>query len=232
MPAGQCQHITDHKVFSSPLYILERKLLYSMFRTCIKQGLLKLYKIIICLIARVFRIYGPERTQFVESLVASDIDELPNYKAILSRFLNEEEKYPGILDDCLVQKFPDHIWIVNNAINACKIANLIKEKQVKNVQNISANFSLEQNQLEHCLLSVQGPRSEEALQRLIQDQEHIICGLKLGQGSPISIYKENCYISRTGYTGEDGFEVLCSKSSQPIILLSFLDLNTDTPRRT
>lgn len=141
-------------------------------------------------------------------MVVSDLEELPQYKAQLTCFINTETA--GILDDCIIQKFPDHIWLVNNAINAKKISSLMKEKCINlpSSYDVSIDFESTGEGQGSCLIAIQGPRSEEAI-RCIQNGEttRSLQNLSFGSGCPIHLLGEECYISRTGYTGEDGFEV-------------------------
>lgn len=139
---------------------------------------------------------GKEALDFVQMLITNDASKLEN-----GRILYSPMCYPngGIVDDLLVYRYnPEHFFLVVNASNADKDFAWIVEQAEKfdvDVENVSEQYAQ---------LALQGPLSETILQR--------ICNIDLAQVKYYSfthgeIDGASCLISRTGYTGEDGFEV-------------------------
>ena len=105
----------------------------------------------------------------------------------------------GILDDILVYKWPYGYAAVINASNREKIlAWLEKQKAGLNVQIQDQTFDT-------TMVAVQGPRSVELVAGVFADD---VTNLKYYFATPTRYRDAGCVVSRTGYTGEDGFEVM------------------------
>jgi len=149
-----------------------------------------------------FIISGENSERFLNYVTLGNILGLPDKKARYSMILNENG---GIKDDIIVYRFGCEYMIVVNAGNLEKDFDwLNKHKKIEKVEvkNISTDI---------CLISVQGPKSAEILQSIsetyIKDMKYFtISELKLK-----NINANFCRIARTGYTGEDGFEIFISK---------------------
>ncbi|MBQ7503108.1 glycine cleavage system aminomethyltransferase GcvT [bacterium] len=145
-------------------------------------------------------VYGPDALEFVNYLVTNEVSNLAEGQCLYSCMCRENG---GIIDDLLVYRFPDkgpgdyHFWLIVNASNCDKDYAWVEEhkKGAVTVKNISA---------ETALVAIQGPKSQEILQKFTKaDLEslryyHVLCGDFKGKPA---------VISRTGYTGEDGFEI-------------------------
>jgi aminomethyltransferase len=138
-------------------------------------------------------------------MVISDPQE-PHHKARLTCIANDQA---GILDHCMVQKLPDHIWLVHNASNATKIEDSMKNKASSFRGNIDTMHDKPGADQKYCLVAVQEPLSEKAVQSLAMSEEgkRAIHFLPFGRGIPVTLSGQDCHISRTGYTSEDRFEV-------------------------
>ncbi|MDE5976453.1 MAG: glycine cleavage system aminomethyltransferase GcvT [Muribaculaceae bacterium] len=142
------------------------------------------------------RVTGPDAFKFVNYIFTNDITGAPDGQIFYGMMCYENG---GTVDDLLVYKVNDSEYFL--VINASNIA-----KDVEWIQKNAANFNVEiKNESDfYGELAVQGPKAEETLEK--------ITGLKL---SDITFYNfkvfnhegEEIIISRTGYTGEDGFEV-------------------------
>lgn len=140
---------------------------------------------------------GPDRNAFVNRMTTNDVGALEAGEVQYSGILSPEGTF---LDDCTVYRFEDKIMIVVNASNADRIwEHLVAHKGGANIRlkNISEDVGL---------LALQGPRAEAILQPVTGTRlpevayYHFTSGEVAGCG---------CFISRTGYTGEDGFELYC-----------------------
>ncbi|MBA3444872.1 MAG: glycine cleavage system aminomethyltransferase GcvT [Gemmatimonadales bacterium] len=144
-----------------------------------------------------FEITGPDRNAFVNRVTCNDVSALEPGGVQYSAILTGEGT---IVDDCTVYRFDDKLMIVVNASNTAKAWEHIVE------QKGGINVRLKDISSEVGLLSVQGPHAEGVLQQLTATHlpdvayYHFVTGKVAGA---------ECFISRTGYTGEDGFELYC-----------------------
>ncbi|MDR1926993.1 MAG: glycine cleavage system aminomethyltransferase GcvT [Endomicrobium sp.] len=148
-----------------------------------------------------FIIAGQNAEKFLNIVTLGNMSEFPDKKARYSMILNENG---GIKDDIIVYRFGNEYMIVGNAGNLEKDFNwLVDHKTDKvEVKNISSDI---------CLIAVQGAKAAGVLQKL---SETDITNMKCYTASELKLknMKANfCRISRTGYTGEDGFEIFISK---------------------
>ena len=133
----------------------------------------------------------------ISSLICSDLINIPVNKALYSIFTNENG---NALDDVIFWKFEDKIILIPNASNASKIkAHLLDHK---------INFIDKSTQT--VLIAVQGPKTWE----LINDRFEIPDKFSTGKS-------EQFIYARTGYTGEDGIEIMANNSDADL-LLNFL----------
>jgi glycine cleavage system T protein (aminomethyltransferase) len=144
-----------------------------------------------------FEITGPDRNALVNRVTTNDVSILEAGHVQYSCFLNGQG---GIVDDCTVYRFEDKVMLVVNAANIEKDWNhILAQKHGANVRlrNISAEVGL---------LALQGPRAEALLQTATDSHLRDIGYYRFAVGR---VAGAGCFISRTGYTGEDGFELYC-----------------------
>lgn len=139
---------------------------------------------------------GPDATAFLQRLTTNDIDKLKNNRAQYT-FLC----YPngGTIDDLLVYKKGENDFLlVPNA------ANLEKDMEWMNKQR-SGDVNIRDVSAETALLALQGPKAEAILQRLTSVDLSGIRPFRFHSNADVDGLK--VMISRSGYTGEDGFEL-------------------------
>ena len=135
---------------------------------------------------------GHNAAKALESLVPADIAGLQPGQQRYSQFTDNNG---GILDDLMVTSTGDHLLLVVNA--ACKDADLAHlQKNLAAVCEVEPMFS-------RGLMALQGPLAAEALARLAPQ----VAGLKFMTGTFVVIDGARCYVTRSGYTGCDGFEI-------------------------
>ena len=135
---------------------------------------------------------GKNAAAMLETLVPVDIIDLPAGKQRYALFTNEEG---GILDDLMVANHGDYLYIVVNA--ACK------EQDIAHLQ-ASLTEGVELEVLEdRALLAIQGPKAAEVLARIAPQTAEMV----FMDSRRMEIAGADCYVSRSGYTGEDGFEI-------------------------
>ena len=140
---------------------------------------------------------GKEATVFVDYLVTGSVGDLEDNQVLYTFMCNEAG---GVVDDLLVYRYSsEKILLVVNAGNIPKDVSWIEEKSKGfnvSVENISEEISQ---------LAIQGPETERILQRLVAVPLGEIGFFRFRDG--IEVAGVRCLISRTGYTGEDGFEI-------------------------
>ena len=144
-----------------------------------------------------FEVTGPDRNAFVQRITSNDVGALEAGQVQYSTLLHETG---GIVDDCTVYRFDDKVMLVVNAANIDKDwAHVVEQKHGANVRlrNISEEVGL---------LALQGPKAEALLQTQTDTALKDIGYYRFAIGK---VAGASCFISRTGYTGEDGFELYC-----------------------
>lgn len=144
-----------------------------------------------------FEVTGPDRNAFVQRITSNDVGALETGQVQYSTLLHESG---GIVDDCTVYRFEDKVMLVVNAANIEKDwAHVVEQKHGANIRirNISEEVGL---------LALQGPKSEALLQ---SQTDTILKDIGYYRFAIGKVAGAGCFISRTGYTGEDGFELYC-----------------------
>lgn len=140
------------------------------------------------------RLTGADAAKALETLVPVDIIDLPVGMQRYAMFTNENG---GILDDLMVANLGnDELILVVNA--ACKHQDLA-HLQVK----IGDRCSIEPLFEARALLALQGPAAVSVLARLAPD----VAKMTFMQFQRVTLLGVDCFVSRSGYTGEDGFEI-------------------------
>ena len=138
------------------------------------------------------RLSGTDAAAALESLVPIDVVDLPVNFQRYGMFTNQQG---GILDDLMVSNGGDHLFVVVNA--ACKqqdIAHMTK--------HLSGRCKVEEL-ADRALLALQGPAAAAVMERLAPETAKMI----FMQSGKVTLVGAECFISRSGYTGEDGFEI-------------------------
>src|SRR6266496_4454321 len=147
-----------------------------------------------------FEVTGPDRNAFVQRVTCNDVGALTPGQAQYSAILTDQGTF---VDDCLVYRFEDRVMLVVNA------ANISQDWEHIVAQKRGANVRLRDISDETGLLAVQGPAAETLLAPLTPVGVAMIPYYHFAQGKVAGV---QCFISRTGYTGEDGFELYCRAS--------------------
>lgn len=168
------------------------------------------------------KIRGKARFDFIEKVVVGDISGLNTNGSALSLILNDNA---GIIDDTIVTKLDDHIHMVVNAGNKYKDLDHMKIIQAKYFQD--KDLSIEYIE-DRSLIALQGPKASEILQTLLKDQIDFkkVPFMTHLDFSKTKIAGFDLMISRSGYTGEDGFEISVANNQT----IEFVDLLFKDPR--
>src|SRR5213593_1622826 len=144
-----------------------------------------------------FEVTGPDRNAFVQRVTCNDVGALRPGQAQYTALLTEQGTF---LDDCVVYRFDDRVMMVVNA------ANIGKDWEHVVAHKRGANVRLKNVSDETGLLAVQGPRAEALIAPLTSLGVAMIPYYHFAPGKVAGV---ECFLSRTGYTGEDGFELYC-----------------------
>jgi aminomethyltransferase len=142
-----------------------------------------------------FVVRGPGGVDFVNHVTSNDVAALAVGQVHYSTILNEGGT---IVDDCLVYRFADRLMMVVNASN--------REKDLEHISRYRDRFdcTIEDVSDDIALLAFQGPKAAELLQPLTDTDLGAIRYYHFAEGA---VKGSPALISRTGYTGEDGFEL-------------------------
>jgi aminomethyltransferase len=128
----------------------------------------------------------------LERLVPQDIVAVAPGRQRYAQFTSADG---GILDDLMVANFGDHLFLVVNA--ACKT-----EDEAHLRAHLSETCVID-SLSDRALVALQGPKAESALAKLCAD----VSAMRFMDSGPRKVAGIDAFVSRSGYTGEDGFEI-------------------------
>tara|TARA_Y100001968_G_C19440526_1_gene762285 strand:- start:1351 stop:2463 length:1113 start_codon:yes stop_codon:yes gene_type:complete len=170
----------------------------------------------------IFKLEGTNTKDALQKLVPSDLSRIGPNEACYTLLLNNEGK---ILDDLIIydlgvnKKNKEEIIIVINA--ACTESDICWITK----HLADSNIIIKDIKKEGVFLAIQGPNAEKLLQKYFESQlnklqkfNHKYFSLKFHESD-----LEKVFIARTGYTGEDGFELLLSAEQGKFLFKSLID---------
>ncbi len=149
---------------------------------------------------------GVQAKAYLQHLLAHDVERLQLLgKALYSGMLNEQG---GVIDDLIVYLTAEGYRVVVNAST--------RDKDIAWMAKQSAGFAVELNErADLAMLAIQGPQARAKTAELVSAaRASLIHGLKPFQGLPDGEW----FIARTGYTGEDGLEIMLPAAEAPAFL--------------
>jgi len=159
-----------------------------------------------------FDIKGPDSKQFLQMMIVNDINKLEPGKGLYSCMVNEDG---GMYDDTTVFQFSeDHFFLVGSTAG--------RQKDIERFKIYSENYKVYVTDVTSAfgLLSVQGPRSRELLnsvcEPLLDDVDYF--GFKI-----VKINQCSILASRTGFTGELGYELFINTEDCPTVWETVLE---------
>jgi len=147
-----------------------------------------------------FIVTGKKAAEFLNRITINDVTSLKIWQAQYSAMCNEDG---GIIDDILIYRYPDHYMLVVNCSNIEKNFDWIVAHKPNDIfiANLSEKIGL---------IAVQGPKSLKILDKLVDidlnEMKYYHFSIAKIKGSPATI-------SRTGYTGELGYEIYADNNS-------------------
>ena len=162
-------------------------------------------------------IKGKDALNFVQNLITNDVSILEDNQVLYSPVCYENG---GIVDDILVYKFSDeYFYLVVNASNI--------EKDFQWMVDNKGNFDVEIENISEdiCEVAIQGPKAQDILQKLtdtnLSEIKFFYCK------RDVDINGVKCLISRTGYTGEDGFEIYSNSKNAVMLWEKILEVGKE-----
>lgn len=156
---------------------------------------------------------GPDAENFLQKMLTNDVSTLKIDKAQYTFLCNENG---GTIDDLIVYKLAENSFLlVVNAANTDKDFEWLKNHHFGDVkiENVSTNYAQ---------LALQGPLSQMILQKLVKNENlEDIKFFNFKQN--VQIGEVQALISRSGYTGEDGFEIYCQPEDAVYLWKSIIE---------
>ena len=162
-----------------------------------------------------FVLRGPQALDLIQKITINDASKLEVWQVQYSAMCLENG---GIIDDLLVYRGPDHYMLVVNGANVEKdLAWVLKQSDAFDVELLDKTE-------ETALLALQGPRTAEIIQGLTDTALEEIGYYKFREGAVAGI---EGIISRTGYSGEDGFELYVPVSQAMDLFDALMEAGAD-----
>lgn len=142
-------------------------------------------------------VYGKDALAFLNKLVPQDVAKLTISKAIYCQLLNKDG---GIIDDLIIYKIEEEKYLI--IVNASRIDDDLNW-MVRN--SLGFDVLIDNESHKYSLLAVQGPKATDLIEKMGLKKENQPEFFSIKRAELCNL---NLFVSRTGYTGEDGFEIL------------------------
>jgi aminomethyltransferase len=153
---------------------------------------------------------GKGALEAANGLISNDLTRCADGQAVYAGLLNDEG---GFVDDVVAYRFsPERILICVNAAN--------RDKDFQWMSSHAKGVAPDNRSDAYAQLALQGPKAASILKRLTPVE---LDGIKTYRFSEGPVANVPCIISRTGYTGEDGFELYCAPEAASKLWFALLD---------
>ncbi|MBV0890711.1 glycine cleavage system aminomethyltransferase GcvT [Paracoccus sp. Z118] len=157
---------------------------------------------------------GERAAEALETLVPADVVGIPAGRQRYGMFTNERG---GILDDLMIANKGDHLLLVVNA--ACA------EQDLAHLRQLESRGITVEPVTDRGLLALQGPAAAAALARLMPE----VAEMRFMDARDVEFQGETLWITRSGYTGEDGFEISMPARVAPMVAERLLAMDEVAP---
>lgn len=162
-----------------------------------------------------FEIFGDNAAAWLDGLTVNRVSTIKPFGARYNLVMNE---HGGVRDDIIIYRLPDRYLVVANAANAEKIAMHFASHAA------AGNVRVENQHTRRALIALQGPASRAILQPRtdveLEAMAYYTC-------APGTVLGQPALVARTGYTGEDGFELFLANNAVESIFRQLLDAGKD-----
>jgi aminomethyltransferase len=138
------------------------------------------------------RLHGAGRAEALESLLPADVANLAPGAMRYSQLTNDQG---GIIDDLMVTNAGDYLYLVVNGAN--------KDGDLAHMQAALPGGVTVEHRTGDALLALQGPAAAAVMARLAPGAETLVFMTSMA----VKVGGADCHVARSGYTGEDGFEI-------------------------
>lgn len=161
---------------------------------------------------------GPDAELFINHIITNDIRKVDNNQAQYTAIVDESG---GTLDDLIIYKLNSERFLFTpNASNTEKIVEWLEKHQLDyqvTIEDVSHKMGL---------VAVQGPRAVDVMQKLVKEDLSVLKPFHFIEKVIVSSIPD-VFLSRTGYTGEDGFELYCQWDQTEALWLELLKAGED-----
>jgi len=140
-------------------------------------------------------ISGKDSLDFLQKIVPQDISKLPYEKAVYCQLPNTNG---GLIDDLIIYKLGINYYMI-----ICNASRIDEDVNWMTLNSRGFDVKIDNQSHNYSLLAVQGPKADELLRAMGLDTEQDSFTIKTSK-----VAGKKMYVSRTGYTGEDGYELL------------------------
>jgi aminomethyltransferase len=167
-----------------------------------------------------FMLRGPQAEVLLQHVVTCDVSAIPLGQSNYGLLCTEDG---GIVDDLFIYHVPDEFLVVVNASN--------RDKDWAWLQRHAAGFDVELEDRSDgwAMLALQGPAAEQLLAQAEDSSADALAYLPFHGVALTSLFGVNALIARTGYCGEDGFELFFDTKNAELIWQRTLDLDGVKP---
>lgn len=160
-------------------------------------------------------IRGAGATAFCQRATANDVARMEPFQAQYNLLLNE---HGGVIDDVIFYRLEPEVYFI--CVNASNI-----EKDFSWIAGLAAGSVRVENVSDRYVqLALQGPQAEQVLQPLTA---LALSELKSFRCASAEVAATRCLVARTGYTGEDGFELYCGAQDGARLWSALLEAGND-----
>jgi aminomethyltransferase len=145
-----------------------------------------------------FKVEGSNALSFLQHLVPNDVSKLAIHQALYTQLCLPDG---GTIDDLIIYHLAENHYML--VVNAGNIEKDFAWVEAQNFGNVAVTNQSDTT----ALLALQGPEAQTILQPLTEVD---LASIRYYHCEPGVVDGINCIISRTGYTGEDGFELYCA----------------------
>ena len=153
---------------------------------------------------------GADARETLEKLSCSDLSKSDQQMMVYSMILNQEG---GILDDVMIGQFSERYIMIVNASNYTKIRDWALSHAIGDTQINTLNSH-------NGLMAIQGPKATDILSQVLGEAVHEI---KRFRHATLNYNNQPVTLMRTGYTGEDGFEIMTDHDTTVSIWMSLIE---------
>ena len=164
-------------------------------------------------------ITGKQASEWVGRVTTGDIDAL---KPGAARYTLVTNEFGTIIDDAIVYKLPTSLLVVVNASNRTTVIDWMESHRG------TLDAKLIDRSQEMAMIAIQGPQSTRILPEAVEKLHCDWDGMKYYSIAAARVQGKDAWIARTGYTGEDGFEVYLDAEDAPALWRNLLEIGGDS----